>query len=75
MRLLHTYSSFELASECQPPRCAPPGYWKEGRGRAKVEKVFIAGAFTLFIRVSPACLFRYVVVGLMRFERLGRVVG
>jgi len=50
IRLLQTYASFELATDCIPRGCAPPPYWKEARGRAKDEKIFLAGAFTLFVR-------------------------
>ncbi|KZS91082.1 cytochrome P450 monooxygenase CYP63 [Sistotremastrum niveocremeum HHB9708] len=51
VRLLQEFDSFELTPEFQPEGSRPPASWKkEGRGRAKVEKVWPATALTLYAK-------------------------
>ncbi|KZS95287.1 cytochrome P450 monooxygenase CYP63 [Sistotremastrum niveocremeum HHB9708] len=51
VRLFQEYDRFELTPEYQPAGSIPPDSWKtEGRGRAKIEKVWPASALTLYVK-------------------------
>jgi len=50
IRLLQNFSRIELASDALHPDARPPVHWKDGLGRAPVEKFQPATRLTLFAK-------------------------
>ena len=52
IRILQKYDGFELASDAQPTGSIPPPEWRHQGGRAPREKIWIAQALTMYVKVS-----------------------